>query len=140
MEEDLVEAAEEEEDFMADEVARDTVTLTRVKNLTSSKGIAEDWKVGEIISFPHKVKIMTIKMVGLPRQTTKRVVSYLVVKVKLVGETSSSSIVSSDASKHQAPVLVVPNLHEIKKNPKIMNRLIEMSSKFETYSQCMWIS
>jgi len=52
---------------------------------------------------------------------------------KSVGEISSSNVVSSDASRHQAQILTLPNLQEVKKNPKIMHKLIEMFSKFETY-------
>jgi len=51
---------------------------------------------------------------------------------KSVGEVSSSSVVSSDASRHQAQVLALPNLQEVKKNPKTMPKLTEVVSNFET--------
>jgi hypothetical protein len=85
MEADLIEAAEEEEDFVEDEVVVDTTVLKGVIVLTDSKAIAKHWKVVEIKTSHHKTKqtvvIMTIEIVGLLRQTTKRVVDYLVVKI-----------------------------------------------------------
>jgi len=52
---------------------------------------------------------------------------------KSVGEISSSNVVSSDASRHQAQILTIPNLQDVKKNPKVMPKVIEMFSNFETY-------
>jgi hypothetical protein len=50
---------------------------------------------------------------------------------KSVETNVSQYITSSDAFKHQA-LITVPNLQEIKKNPKLISRLIDSTSKWET--------